>query len=251
MGELKKAMVETGIDKFLELVTIKKSISLKNASKFLSVPLDTLENWSNILSREKIISIDYDSFGNMVVFITQKNIEMKMNKVNSLKSTIEGNTKLVEANISVKEMDLKKEINYLEQFEDKLKKEMGYTKQLHEEFEKVASVEEDLIKKMAVMKKNKADLSKYIKGTTKEISIKIKTIERVEKEILKYEKIKEDIKTDIEFIKSLSRSIKKEPLQTIGKRIKKLENRQKKLLKENKKINSKYFFIHKLLNRFK
>ena len=107
MGDLKKAMVETGIDKFLELVSIKKSISLKEASKILSVPTDVLENWSNILSKEKIVSIDYDSYGNMVVFITQKNVESKIKKVDSLKRTIEDKTKLVETNIAVKEKDLK------------------------------------------------------------------------------------------------------------------------------------------------
>ncbi|MCK5040404.1 MAG: hypothetical protein KAR87_05545 [Candidatus Aenigmarchaeota archaeon] len=251
MGDLKKAMVETGIDKFLELVSIKKSISLKEASKILSVPTDVLENWSNILSKEKIVSIDYDSYGNMVVFITQKNVESKIKKVDSLKRTIEDKTKLVETNIAVKEKDLKEETKQLDALEEKLKKEVGYTKELYIEFEKVVLIEKELNKKVAVLKENKTELSKYIKSTTKNIDVKLRTIQHAEKEIKKYEKIKNNIKKDIDLIKKISRSMRGSHHQIDEKNIKDIEKRQKKILHENKNLNSKYSIINKIVNRFK
>ena len=251
MSELKKAMVNTGIDKFLELISARKSISLKEASKILSFPLETLESWSSILSKEKVISIDYDSFGNMIVFITHENVEAKTNKINSLKSTIEDKTKVVEENIVLKEKDLKRELKELKDLEEELKKEIGYTKELTVEFEKVANIEEELSKKMAVLEQNKNDLSKYTKSVTKEIDLKLKGVQDVEKEINKYEDKKNDIKKDILFIKKLSYTIKNEAPEDIEKKINELEKRQENLLKENKKLNSNYSLIHKILSKMK
>ena len=59
----KKAGVSTGIDRLLDLVRKSGSVSLDEAAKKLSVPLETLEKWASILDEHGLVEFHAPPFG--------------------------------------------------------------------------------------------------------------------------------------------------------------------------------------------
>ncbi|HDQ59686.1 MAG TPA: CBS domain-containing protein [Candidatus Woesearchaeota archaeon] len=53
----------TDIDKFLELIRMKKKITSKDAAGLLKLPLETVEDWAEILSSRGLIELDYPVMG--------------------------------------------------------------------------------------------------------------------------------------------------------------------------------------------
>ena len=53
------AKIETGVDKLVNLINIKKKVTLGGAAKFLGVSTPVVEEWANFLEDEGIISIEY------------------------------------------------------------------------------------------------------------------------------------------------------------------------------------------------
>ncbi len=59
----KKAGVSTGIDRLLDLVRKSGSVTLDEAAKKLSVPLETLEKWASILDEHGLVEFHAPPFG--------------------------------------------------------------------------------------------------------------------------------------------------------------------------------------------
>lgn len=55
----KQEVIETGVDKLVELIKKEKRISIKQASTKLGVADSLIEEWANFLEEEGLISIDY------------------------------------------------------------------------------------------------------------------------------------------------------------------------------------------------
>lgn len=56
---MKDTLIETGVDKLVNLVNRKKKISMNHAAKELGVGLPVIEEWADFLEEEGIISLDY------------------------------------------------------------------------------------------------------------------------------------------------------------------------------------------------
>lgn len=75
----KEGVIETGVDKLINLVERKKRISINDAVKELAVPKVVLEEWINFLEEKEIISIEYKFTTAYIVKkkMTQKDVEKK------------------------------------------------------------------------------------------------------------------------------------------------------------------------------
>src|SRR3989344_2777857 len=69
MAELKKLLIETPVDKLVELVARKKNLSLKDAAKSLGVEEETIEEWVRVLETHGYLKINYTPFGSPLVEI--------------------------------------------------------------------------------------------------------------------------------------------------------------------------------------
>jgi len=57
--EMEESLIETGVDKLVELVKAKKKISFSDAANQLGVAKQVIEEWADFLEEEGVISIDY------------------------------------------------------------------------------------------------------------------------------------------------------------------------------------------------
>ena len=81
MALWKKTMLETGIDDFLELVATKETITLEQITEELSLSPETAESWAEILSKEGLITTNYNRKGNIILSNTKKNTKEKENHI--------------------------------------------------------------------------------------------------------------------------------------------------------------------------
>jgi Mn-dependent DtxR family transcriptional regulator len=56
-------MIETDIDKMMNILEANKSISIGELSKQLNVKVELIENWAKILEEHGLIEIDYPIIG--------------------------------------------------------------------------------------------------------------------------------------------------------------------------------------------
>ncbi|MCD6399102.1 MAG: hypothetical protein J7L08_04245, partial [Candidatus Aenigmarchaeota archaeon] len=66
MEKLKRILIETDVDKLLEIIDKKKEISVEEASNTLGIPENIVEEWSEILSKNKMIKIKYEIKGTIL-----------------------------------------------------------------------------------------------------------------------------------------------------------------------------------------
>ncbi len=67
MAELKKLLIETPVDKLVELVARKKNLRLKDAAKLIGVEEETIEEWVGVLETYGYLKINYTPFGSPLI----------------------------------------------------------------------------------------------------------------------------------------------------------------------------------------
>ncbi|MCK4551002.1 MAG: hypothetical protein KAT91_03535, partial [Candidatus Aenigmarchaeota archaeon] len=145
MSGWKKTMLETGIDGFLELVASKGSINAKLVADELSLSEETVESWADILSKEGLVSTEYDKKGNLVIMSTSKNTKEKEKHIKELTTNVQADIINIEANVHSKEKTLKNEEKMLKGFEKILEKDLEKTIQIDEEYEKIKVREKEIL----------------------------------------------------------------------------------------------------------
>ncbi len=83
----KKGVIETGVDKLVELVERKKKISIAEAAKELSVPKSVIEEWASFLEEKEIINTSYSLTNTYLVKreISKSELEKKKKEIESHK----------------------------------------------------------------------------------------------------------------------------------------------------------------------
>lgn len=117
------SIIETGVDKLVELVKERQKISMQDAAKELGVSLTVIEEWSDFLEEEGIISIEYKFTKPFLVGrkLTKTEVTKKAKEFTDKKEVFvrkaEGTLRFLEREAS-KLKGVKEEV-------DKLKKEFG------------------------------------------------------------------------------------------------------------------------------
>ncbi|MCK5333072.1 MAG: hypothetical protein KAJ24_01055, partial [Candidatus Aenigmarchaeota archaeon] len=96
MSSWKNTMLETGVDRLLKIVSEKGRYSAKDAAKRLSVSVDTIESWADVLEKENLMSKEYGPSGSLILLNTAKNTEEKEKKANELKEDLAFDVKDIE-----------------------------------------------------------------------------------------------------------------------------------------------------------
>jgi chromosome segregation ATPase len=204
-----KSYIETGVDKLVKLIEEKKKISTGDAAKILGVSKSVIDEWSDFLEEEKIISIEYK-------LATTYLVERKLNKKEVLKKakefhgTKDAFVRKIETTIQGIEGDTSGIEELKVHFQD-LKKEIGND---------LSNVKEEL-KELENYERLKKNIDKQMYEQQKEFKKKIHEMEKeLFKEKSKYKEIIDDI--DVEKIK-----IEEEKSDVIT-----LKEKEKKLLNQ-------------------
>ena len=222
----KKRVIETGADRLVRLISVKKKISVKNAAKELGVPPSSVEEWAEFLEESGVIAIEtrFTTVYLVEQKLTKKEVESKIRdyeedkdlfirKVEHSAGTVD--RELNEISAASRELKSIKELvssNIKKLSEQLLKLEnMGSSQRYFEK--RRASVESEYNKQLAVLetklekdKKAYDSLLNNVNLETKDIEAekeKLKTVESIEKQLSK--KLA-DLKKEVVDVQSLIES---------------------------------------------
>jgi DNA repair exonuclease SbcCD ATPase subunit len=204
-----KSYIETGVDKLVKLIEEKKKISTGDAAKALGVSKSVIDEWSDFLEEEKIISIEYKL---ATTYLVERKLSKKevVKKAKEFHGTKDAFVRKIETTIHGIENDTSGIDELKEHFQD-LKKEIGND---------LGNVKEEL-KELENYERLKKNIDKQMFEQQKEFRDKINDMEKqLFKEKSKYKEIINDI--DVEKIK-----IEEEKSDVIT-----LKEKEKKLLSQ-------------------
>ncbi|MGC8929394.1 MAG: hypothetical protein ACP5OZ_02610, partial [Candidatus Woesearchaeota archaeon] len=117
------ALIETEVDKLLELLKERKKVSISEAAKKLGLDNKTIEEWADFLEEEGVIKIEYTLTTPVLVLkeINEDQIKNKEKELNLKKSILLGKSENLAKNIEKNEQYFKE----LKAEFDKIKKYLG------------------------------------------------------------------------------------------------------------------------------
>ena len=244
-------MLETGVDRLLKIVSEKGRYSAKDAAKRLSVSVDTIESWADVLEKENLMSKEYGPSGSLILLNTAKNTEEKEKKANELKEDLAFDVKDIEDNIREKEKAIKAEHKRIESYEKILLREFGESEKLEGELKALSIEGQKLKNAFRSISLRERTISKDTRSVRKIINSGASDIKKLERALQKFEDEKEKVLSDIKVLEKLSSAIKNVPANKLYQRIKDVERKTKNLRGANKKIGKKYSVITNLLDKLR
>lgn len=244
-------MLETGIDRLLNLVSRKGKVSAADAAKQLSVDIETIEAWAEILEKENLMSKEYSSAGALILSNTAKNTEEKKKKVDELRDDISIDVREIEKSIIEKENAIKEEHKKVADYEAILLREAGESEKLGVELKSLSFEEDKLKRAFKAIEDRERQILKESRSARKIINERARAAKKLEAELAKFESEKEKILSDVKVLEKISATIKNAPANTIYDRIEEVEKKAKSMKAANKKLGDKYSVIMRLLDRVK
>lgn len=251
MPSWKTVMLETGIDRLLALVSSKGKIPAKDAAKQLSVPLDTIESWADILEKENMMSKEYTPGGALILSNTSKNTEEKRRKINDLKEDISIDVGEIDRNIREKEKAIDSEHKKIEEYEKILLRESGESEKIGAELKSITIAEEKLRHAFKVLADEERRISKDTRSIRSIIKSRASAAKKLESQLKKFEDEKNRIYADVKLLEKLSASIKDVPADKMYEKIQEVERKTKEVKEENKRIGDRYSVVMDLLDKIK
>ena len=153
------SLIETGVDKLVNLVKGRGKIALSDAAKELGVSTAVIQEWVDFLEEEGIISVEYSLTKPFLVDrrMTKKEVEEKSKEFTTKKDVF---VRKAEVNLSF----LEKQADYLKEVKtefDKLKGELGF---------KLDSVRDEL-KELEKFQQMKLQLQKELEDQKNESTV--------------------------------------------------------------------------------
>jgi chromosome segregation ATPase len=201
-------LIETPIDKLIELVKQKERVTLAEAGKALGVDEEKVEEWVRVLEDKDFVELIYPAIGEPVIIlkkITDKVVDAKEKELGKQKEIIGKKAVQLEKTITVSEKKMEitnKNVSRLEKdLRGKLERVEGSIKVL----DSLDSKKQEIIRdKKAIDEKAEETVRSIdsIKSTIdeidKSIEEKIRDMESHESQIKDMEKLRKDIRDDIE-----------------------------------------------------
>lgn len=247
LAQWKETMLETGIDQLLEIISERKSVSVNDLSKELSLSVETIETWAEILSKENIISIEYDHSGKLILTNKIKNVKEKKNKVEGLRDEVDSEVAGIEQNVKEEAKIMREEHNSIEKFEEVVKKEYGDSLKLENKLKEISAREENLKKLLKIIEAEESKIKKENFNINQIIKNKITQIKKTEQNLKSFETQKDRLFKDIEIIKRLSKAINKEHPSDMAGKIEEIEKDILDIRKQSRSLDKKYSIIRKII----
>jgi len=235
------SIIETGVDKLVKLVRERSRISMEDAAKELGVSLTVIEEWSDFLEEEGIISLEYKFTKPFLVGRKLTKIEVET-KAKEFKGKKEVFVRKAEGTLSFLEREAVKLKKVKAEF-DKLKKEFGIEidtiKSDVAELEKYQKLKTNLDQQIYVQR---TETQKKIDGMAQKILREQKRYQEVLTEI---KKEGEELKKEKQEALSIEESerLLKERLTSLKAMINEVE---KKIIYEDSAIKNSEEHIEKL-----
>ena len=242
-------MLETGIDQLLEIVSERKTVSASELSKELSIPIETVETWAEILSKENIISVEYDRLGKLILTNKVRNVKEKKKRVEGLRDEIDGEIAGIEQNVKEESEMVNEEHKSIAKFEEVIKREYGETLKLESKLKEIDVREEHLKNFLKVIADEESKIKKEYLSANQIIGNKMKQIKKTEENLKSYEIQKDRLFKDIEIIKRLSKAINKEHPADMAIKIEEIEKDILDIRKQSRSLDKKYGVIRKLITK--
>ncbi|MFH1127528.1 MAG: hypothetical protein ABIG84_06065 [archaeon] len=249
MTEWKETMLETGIDQLLEIVSERKTISASDLSKELSLPIETIETWAEILSKENIISVDYDRYGKLILNNKISNVKEKKKKVEGLRDEVESEISGIEQNVKEESKIMDEEHRSILKFEEVIKKEYGESLTLENKINELNLREEQLKKMLKTIEDEESNVKKDHLAINQIIKNKMKQIKETEENLKSYEAQKDRLFKDIEIIKRLSKAISKEHPADMANKIEEIEKDILEIRKQSRILDKKYSIVRRMISK--
>lgn len=239
--ELQGSIIETGVDKLVNIVKERGRIALTDAAKELGVSTTVIQEWVDFLEDEGIISVEYKLTKPFLVErkLTKKEVEAKAKEFAGKKDAF---VRKAEVNLSFLEKqadDLKKVKEEFDRLKQELGLELDTVKTELGELEKYQQMRQELQREVEEQK-NEAKLK--IEELTKEIS----------REQKKYQEIVVDIQREKSFLKKEKTEAKsiEESEKILNKKLVGLKGMislmEKKILDEDSAIKNSESHIERL-----
>jgi len=217
------SIIETGVDKLVNLVNTQKSVSSSDAAKLLGVGMTVIMEWADFLEEEGIISIEYKFTKPYLVArkITKKDMQEKANEFSGKKDVF---IRKAEVSISFLNRESDKLKTLKGEF-DKIKKDLGLDiGSIKSELEELQNYEQLKINLDKQIEQQKVTALDKLQEITKQIMNAKKKYQYIlteikgEEEVLKKDKL---AATSIEE----SEALIKKRLNSLNEIIQKVENK--------------------------
>ena len=185
--ELTGSVIETGVDKLVNLVKERGRIALADAAKELGVSTTVIQEWVDFLEEEGIISVEYKLTKPYLVErkLTRKEVDAKAKEFTSKKEVF---VRKAEVSLSFLEKQAG-ELRTIKGEFDRLKSELGF---------ELGTVREDL-KELEKYLQLKEELQKQVEEQKDEARLKIEELaKQVEREQKKYQELVAGIRREKE-----------------------------------------------------
>src|SRR3989338_2000842 len=181
--EIASSVIETGVDKLVNLVKERGRIALQDAAKELGVSAIVIQEWVDFLEEEGIISVEYKLTKPYLVErkLTKKEVEAKAKEFSSKKEVF---VRKAEVSLSFLEKQAE-ELKKVKSEFDILKKELGL---------ELDTVRGDL-KELERYQQLKAELQRQVEEQKNDAKLKI---EELTKQVLREQKKYQELIADIE-----------------------------------------------------
>lgn len=242
-------MLETGIDQMIEIVSDRRSVSATELSAKLSVPVETIETWAEILGKENMVSLEYDRLGKLRITSNVKNQREKLKRVEDMRDDVGAEIDTIEQSVREESKALDEEHRSLGKFEEALKKEYGNSVKIESMLKDIDARKSELEKYLKVIVDEEAKIKDEYMSINQILKNKVKQIEETEENLSSYEKQKDRLFEDIEIIKRLSKAINKEKPADMAAKIEEIEKNILEIRKQSRVLDKKYGMIKKLMGK--
>jgi len=223
--ELTSSIIETGVDKLVELVNAKGKISSEDAAKELGVSTTVILEWADFLEEEGIVSVEYKFTKSFLVArkLGKKEVEEKAKEFSGKKDVF---VRKAEISLGFLERESEKLRGIKEEF-DKIKKDLGLDiGNIKDELDELKRYEQLKISLDKQVEEQKTASMDKLQEVTKQILMERKKYQDVLEGIKKEE---EELKKDKVEASSIEESEKliQDKLNSLKEIIKKVEAKAK------------------------
>jgi chromosome segregation ATPase len=220
---LTSSIIETGVDKLVNLINKKGRIASEDAAKELGVSIAVVMEWADFLEEEGIIKIEYKFTKPFLVArkLAKKDIREKAKEFSGKKEVF---VRKAEVSLSFLDRESSK-LESLKQEFDKIKKELGLDiGSIRDELEELKKYEQLKMSLDKRIEEQKTSAMEKLRGIAKQISVERKKYQDLLESI---EEEEEELKKDREVADSIEKSEKmiNDRLNSLKEFIKKVESK--------------------------
>ena len=254
MGDWKDLILQTGVDKLLEIIASVDEITVGEASRQLGVKPAIIESWASALADDKMITTSYNQQGELVFKSTNVNRKIKEDRIDTLKKEVDTTINSVNSNLDDEEKMLDVSKNHIHSFESVLKSDINHIEAFNKNLQKYDSKKAELLKLVNHLKSEQETLNQQIgkieeqekkilaesEMVKKTVDAKVVEVTNSKDNILSLEKSKDSLKRDFEVLRRISNAIRKTHPEDIGRKIEEIEKRTGDLKMHNSLVKQKF-----------